>query len=155
MAQCTGFKCEAGKMDCCCCHLLFCQPDFVAQKSQLKEQIESHGHNCNFYPKFHCELNFIEQYWGAVKFHYQSTAKMEVMETMERNVIDCLNDVPLLQIRRSVIIICLICEFKLRSCIDMPIVQHGSSLHTLKDSLVHKQPGPTRDIMAIVLYLPP
>ena len=98
LAQCTGFKCEAGKTDCCCCCLLFRQPDFVAQKSQLKEHTESHGQICDFNPKFHCELNFIEQYWGAVKFHYWSTAKTEDMEAMEHNVIGCLNNVPLLQI---------------------------------------------------------
>ena len=23
LAQCEGFKCKAGRMDCCCCHLLF------------------------------------------------------------------------------------------------------------------------------------
>lgn len=100
LAQCTGFKCKAGKMDCFCRCLLFCQPNFMAQKSQLEEQIESHGHICDFYPKFHCELNFIEQYWGAMKFRYWSTEKTADMEAMEHNVIGCLNDVPLLQIQR-------------------------------------------------------
>jgi hypothetical protein len=50
-------------LTCCCRKALFYQPDFVAQKSQLQEYIESRGHLCDFYPKFHCELNFIEQYW--------------------------------------------------------------------------------------------
>ena len=31
------------------------------------ELIESRGHKVIFYPKFHCELNFIEFFWGAVK----------------------------------------------------------------------------------------
>jgi len=29
--------------------------------------IENSGHVCIFLPKFHCELNFIERYWGAAK----------------------------------------------------------------------------------------
>ena len=69
-AQCDGFKCEAGRTDCCCQHIMFSQPDFVAQKSHLEEYVTSRGHICDFYPKFHCELNFIEQYWGAVKLRY-------------------------------------------------------------------------------------
>ena len=72
LAQCEGFKCEAGQTNCCCCRLLFNQPDFVNQKSQLEELINLHGHICDFYPKYHCKLNFVEQYWGAVKFRYCS-----------------------------------------------------------------------------------
>ena len=69
-AQCNSFKCEPGHTDCCRRRLLFTQPDFIAQKSHLKEYVISRGHLCNFYPKFHCELNFIEMYWGAVKYKY-------------------------------------------------------------------------------------
>jgi hypothetical protein len=67
-AQCgTDFKCAPGCIDCCCQHILYLQPDFVAQKSQLEELIEQRHHLCDFYPKYHCELNFIEQYWGTAK----------------------------------------------------------------------------------------
>ena len=45
------------------------QPDFLAQRSLVQETIEAAGHLCIFLPKFHCELNFIEYFWGAVK-HY-------------------------------------------------------------------------------------
>ncbi|KZP03294.1 hypothetical protein FIBSPDRAFT_769167, partial [Athelia psychrophila] len=55
-AQCEGFKCVSGATDCCCRRLLFCQPDFQAQKSQLEEYITVRGHLCDFYPKYHCEL---------------------------------------------------------------------------------------------------
>ena len=61
-AQCEGFKCVVGKTDCCCCRLLFTQPDFANQKSHLEEYITSRGHISDYYPKYHCELNFIEQY---------------------------------------------------------------------------------------------
>ena len=100
LAQCEGFKCEAGRTDCCCCRILFCQPDFTAQKSHLEEFITARGHICDFYPKFHCELNFIEQYWGAVKFRYRSSPKTADLEAMEHNVLACLDDIPLLQIKR-------------------------------------------------------
>jgi hypothetical protein len=40
LAQCEGFKCEPGHMD-CCQRLLFTQPDFILQKSQLKEFVTS------------------------------------------------------------------------------------------------------------------
>jgi hypothetical protein len=82
---------------------MFSQPDFVAQKSHLEEYVTSRGHICDFYLKFHCELNFIEQYWGAVKLRYQSSPKMADMDAMECNVIACLDDVLLLQIKRQVL----------------------------------------------------
>ena len=100
IAQCEGFKCEAGKSDCCCCQLLFTQPDFVNQKSHLEELITSQGHICDFYPKYHCELNFIEQYWGASKLIYRTTPKTQDMKEMEENVKNSLDSVPLVQVRR-------------------------------------------------------
>jgi hypothetical protein len=105
LAQCEGFKYVQGKTDCCCRRLLFTQPDFVAQKSQLEEFITSHGHICNFYPKYHCELNFIEQYWGAAKFRYRNTSKTNNIVEMEKNMLTCLDDIPLLQIRRYSLIL--------------------------------------------------
>lgn len=64
-AQCPDFKCPPSCVDCCCWCILYLQPDFINQKSQLKELIKLHGHICNFCPKYHCELNFIKQYWGC------------------------------------------------------------------------------------------
>jgi hypothetical protein len=99
-AQCKGFKCEAGKKYCCCRRLLFTQPDFMNQKSHLEELITSQGHICDFYPKYHCELNFIEQYWGAAKLCYHSSPKTNDIAEMEANIKACLDDVPNIQIRR-------------------------------------------------------
>jgi len=100
LAQCEGFKCQAGKTDCFCHRLLFTQPNFVAQKSHLEELITSHGHICDFYLKYHCELNFIEQYWGAAKLQYCNTQKTSDIKEMQANILNCLDDVPLLQIQR-------------------------------------------------------
>ena len=75
-AQCDGFKCVSGHTNCCTCQVLFCQPDFCSQKSHQEEYITSRGHICDFYPKCHCELNFIEQYWGTAKYHYWSSQRL-------------------------------------------------------------------------------
>ena len=98
----STFKCDAGHVDCCCCRLLFPQPDFVNQKSHLEELITSHGYICDFYPKYHCELNFIEQYWGAVKLCYWSSPRTSDIQEMEENIKACLDDVSLIQIQQSV-----------------------------------------------------
>ncbi|THU91024.1 hypothetical protein K435DRAFT_820976 [Dendrothele bispora CBS 962.96] len=55
------------RKDCCCDHILDLQPDFQAQKSLVQETIKEAVHVCIFLPKFHCELNFIEFFWGASK----------------------------------------------------------------------------------------
>ena len=52
---------------CCAKRILELQPDFKAQRSLVQEVIEELGHICIFLPKFHCELNYIEFFWGAVK----------------------------------------------------------------------------------------
>jgi hypothetical protein len=99
-AQCPGFRCPLGRTDCCCRRLLYMQPDFSNQQSLLQELVESRGHLCDFYPKYHCELNFIEQYWGAAKLRFRVMRRATTIEEMERNVVKCLEDIPLLQIRR-------------------------------------------------------
>jgi hypothetical protein len=100
--QCDGFKRVAGKTDCCCHRLLFTQPNFMAQKSHLEELITSHRHICNFYPKYHCKLNFIGQYWGAAKLCYRNSPKPTDINEMEANMKACLDNVPLVQIKRCV-----------------------------------------------------
>ena len=81
---------EVGRLvdnTCCCRHLLSAQPDFASECSALQHGVESRvslertfepftstsntvnsaRHLCIFLPKFHCELNWIERYWGAAK----------------------------------------------------------------------------------------
>jgi hypothetical protein len=53
------------------------QPDFNKQKSQLEELIVSRGHVCLFFPKFHCELNFIELFWAHCQVKYLIREKCE------------------------------------------------------------------------------
>lgn len=43
------------------------QEDFIKEKSLLEIEITARGHKCIFYPKFYCELNYTEFFWGAVE----------------------------------------------------------------------------------------
>jgi len=96
--ECKDFKCPEGSTTCCCCCILFNQPDFAGLKSHLEEVIMVHSHLCDFYPKFHCKLNYIEQYWSTVKLLYRSVPQLKKMENMEKQVAACLNDISLVQI---------------------------------------------------------
>ena len=62
----------------------FLQPDCVSQKPQLQELIESRSHLCDFYPKYHCELNFIKQYWGAAKLRFCMAGRAATIDEMEK-----------------------------------------------------------------------
>ena len=82
------------RANCCMRKIISLQPDFVAQKTRLEEVTcmfhffflifcnlifpffcavsiaqlaESRGHRVIFFPRYHCELNMIEMYWGKAK----------------------------------------------------------------------------------------
>lgn len=52
---------------CCAWRIMSLQSDFLAQKGRLHEGVEARCHMALFYPKFHCELNWMEYYWGKAK----------------------------------------------------------------------------------------
>ncbi|CAG8804949.1 25475_t:CDS:2, partial [Gigaspora margarita] len=43
------------------------EPDFLEQKTSIAETVEAARHIFKLYPKFHCECNFIECFWGIAK----------------------------------------------------------------------------------------
>ena len=63
--------CLPGKDDCCCRCLLFNQSDFTEVESILETEAKAFGLRVLFLPKFHCELNPIEQCWGYAKRLYR------------------------------------------------------------------------------------
>jgi transposase len=79
--------------------MLYSEPDFVAE-ALLRTLCESHGVPVLFLPKFHCELNFIEQCWGYAKRRYRMAPESSKEENLERNVLASLEEVPLISMRR-------------------------------------------------------
>ena len=87
------------RVDCCMRRILSLQPDFLAQKSKLQVEIEKCGHKCIFYPKYHCELNYIEMYWGASKRYARENCDY-TWAGLQKTVPEALDSVSLITIRR-------------------------------------------------------
>jgi hypothetical protein len=84
----------------CCAHrVMAIQPDFVAEKPAIQKLIESHGHLCVFLPKYHCELNIIEYFWGMAKRYARDHCDYK-FASLVRAVPERLAAVPLVTIRR-------------------------------------------------------
>jgi len=95
----SGGKCKPGATDCCAKRILDLQPDFQEQKSLVQEVIEAAGHLCIFLPKFHCELNFIEFFWGAVKRYLRENCDYS-FATLQENMPKALASVSVETIRK-------------------------------------------------------
>jgi len=95
-AQCQKFKCKGDATNCCCHRILYNQPDFVNVPSKLEKLCKPHGYQVLFLPKFHCELNFIEQCWGFSKRLYRQYPASSKEANLEHNVLMALDSVPLM-----------------------------------------------------------
>ncbi|KIJ99515.1 hypothetical protein K443DRAFT_8330 [Laccaria amethystina LaAM-08-1] len=77
------------------------QEDFTNQISVLKTVIREAGHECIFLPKFHCELNPIEMYWGWAKYRYRQVDKNTFQQAKDA-ASEALNACPAEVIRRFI-----------------------------------------------------
>ena len=101
-AECKLFKCAPPALDCCCRHLLFNEPDFVHVDTILETACNACEFKVIFLPKFHCELNFIEQCWGYAKRLYCLNPESSREDHLERNALTALDAIPLESMRRYV-----------------------------------------------------
>ena len=99
-AECKGFKCKPGETRCCCRWILYNQPDFTDAESLLETNCAIQGIHVIFLPKFHCELNFIEQCWGWAKSIYRIYPPSLREDDLERNTLQALASIPLPMMRK-------------------------------------------------------
>ena len=84
--DCLQGKCKKCTSDTCCGKwILELQPDFQQQKSFVQEVIEAAGHLCIILLKFHCELNFIKFFWGAIKKYLRDNCDY-TFDTLKENM---------------------------------------------------------------------
>ena len=72
-------------------------------ESFLESSCRARRFDVIYLPKFHCELNFIEQCWGYAKRIYRMMDPSSSESVLEQNVINSLNAVPLSSMRRYVL----------------------------------------------------
>jgi hypothetical protein len=100
LAECKGFKCTPGATNCCCRRILYNQPDFMEVQSLLETHCLARGVHVLFLPKFHCELNPIEQCWGRAKSVYRTYPPSSREDDLIKNTLQSLDSIPLPMIRR-------------------------------------------------------
>ena len=83
---------------CCARRVLEAERDFQDQKGRLQEEVEALGHRVLFYPKFHCELNFIERYWCRAKWFARENCGYD-FEALKTTVPEALTSVTNASIR--------------------------------------------------------
>jgi hypothetical protein len=147
-AQCNSkFQCpNKGQTNCCCRQVLYNQPDFVHVESLLETYCKSRGVEVIFLPKFHCELNFIEQCWGYAKRIYRHYPPSSKESDLEQNVLSALEAVPLDSMRKSVQLPFTIIIYWSDYCTGSPYTLVGSWMHMRRGWMGNRLCGLQRSI---------
>ena len=99
-AQCQNFTAPLNGLTAAVGGSSFHSQTLLIKSRNFKSSSSCVDTSATFTQSTHCELNFIEQYWGAAKYRFRSKGRPATMEEMEKNVVSCLDDIPLHQIRR-------------------------------------------------------
>jgi hypothetical protein len=92
--------CPNGSTNCCCRRMMYNEPDFVVVESLLEIDCKKNDFTVIFLPKFHCELNFIEQCWGHAKRRYRTFPASSNEADLEKNINLAIEEIPLIAMRR-------------------------------------------------------
>ena len=73
--------------------------DFKNEKCQLEKLVQNRGHLCVFIPKYHCELNPIENVWNDAKRYCREKCGYNIA-SLRSNIPAGLDRVPLTRMRK-------------------------------------------------------
>lgn len=90
---------EQCSSNCCARTILKSQEDFQNQRSWLREVVEDAGHLFILFPKFHCELNYIEMFWACCKRYCRNNCDY-TWKGLQETVPKSLASVSLVSIRK-------------------------------------------------------
>jgi hypothetical protein len=97
----AGEEADAPRLNCCQKCVLSNEPDFLEQKEWLTTVVEAAGFTIMFFPKYHCEFNFIEMIWGWAKSHHRRTCTYNYPDLKERLPKTLTEVMPLAFVRRA------------------------------------------------------
>jgi hypothetical protein len=100
-AQCAK-PCDPKSTDCCCRRALACEPDFETRDTMIEELARDLGSKVIILPKYHCEMNPIEQCWGYAKERYRRFPASGTQVKLEENMLTAVDSIPLHTIRKWV-----------------------------------------------------
>jgi hypothetical protein len=86
---------------CCASYVLSQEPDFLEQKEWLTEVLVAAGFDIIYFPKYHCELNFIEMVRGWVTSYHRRTCTYNYADLKKRLPDTFLTEMPLAFVRRA------------------------------------------------------
>ena len=86
--------------NCCATKVLSLQPDFAAQKAWVQEICDAADVELIFYPKYHCELNYVEMVWAYEKNLYRRLKAYSYSE-LKAGLPGSLKAIPLSFIRKA------------------------------------------------------
>lgn len=94
---------QSGWIDskCCARWVLSQQQDFLEQEEWLTEECKKQGFTVIFYPKYHCELNFIESVWGWLKSYHRRRCSYKYDTLKSELPVTIAEKIPLSFIRRA------------------------------------------------------
>ena len=87
-------------VQCCARRILSQCEDFRVDKCWLEETVEALGHRLLFFPKFHCELNFIEMLWGYIKAKLRRMCTFNFSD-LKKRLPELLESIPIPFVRRA------------------------------------------------------